>query len=64
MSELLPVKGIDYVGPLPPDVQLVTVFSAGTHTGAKHPEIAKAWTRFLTSPAAAPMLKKKGMDPA
>lgn len=64
VSELLPVKGIDYVGPLPPDVQLVTVFSAGTHTAAKEAEAAKAWTRFLTSAAAAPILKKKGMDPA
>jgi len=64
VSELLPVKGIDYVGALPADVQLVTVFSAGTHTGAKETEAAKAWTRFLTSAAAAPVLKRKGMDPA
>ena len=64
VSELLPVKGIDYVGPLPADVQLVTVFSAGTHAGAKQAEAAKAWTRFLISPAAAPAIRKKGLDPA
>src|SRR5207245_9799521 len=29
ISELLPVPGIDYVGPLPPGAQRVTVFSAG-----------------------------------
>lgn len=64
VSELLPVKGIDLVGTLPPDIQLVTVFSAGTHAGAKEIEAAKAWTRFLTSPAAAPVMRKKGLDPA
>ena len=64
VSELLPVKGIDYLGPLPPDVQLVTVFSAGTHAGAKQAEAAKTWTRFLKSPAAAPVIRKKGLDPA
>jgi molybdate transport system substrate-binding protein len=64
VSELLPVRGIDLVGTLPPDIQLVTVFSAGTHAGAKEVEAAKAWTRFLTSPAAAPVMRKKGLDPA
>jgi ABC-type molybdate transport system substrate-binding protein len=63
--ELVPqLKGIDYVGPLPPDIQSITVFSAGTHAGAKQAEAAKAWTRFLTSPAAAPVIRKKGMEPA
>src|SRR6266566_3596023 len=37
ISELLPVPGIDYVGPLPGDAQQVTVFSAGVATGAKEP---------------------------
>jgi len=64
LSELLPTKGIDIVGPLPAEVQLITVFSAATHAGAKQPEAAKAWTRFLASPAAAPVMRKKGLDPA
>lgn len=64
VSELLPVKGIDFVGPLPADLQLVTVFSAGTHAGAKQAEAAKAWTSFLKSPAAAPVIRKHGLDPA
>jgi molybdate transport system substrate-binding protein len=64
VSELLPVKGIDYAGLLPADIQLVTVFSAGTHRGAKQAEAAKAWTRFLTSPAAAPVIRKNGLEPA
>jgi molybdate transport system substrate-binding protein len=63
VSELLPVKGIDYVGPLPADLQLVTVFSAGTHAGAKQAEAAKDLTSFLTSPAAGPVFVEKGLDP-
>ncbi len=64
LSELLPTQGIDIIGPLPPDVQLITVFSAAAHAGAKQAEAAKAWTRFLASPAAAPVMRKKGLDPA
>ena len=64
VSELLPVAGIDYIGPLPPDIQIVTVFSGAVHAGAKQPEAAKALMKFLTSPAAAPVIRKKGMEPA
>lgn len=64
MSELLPVPGIDIVGPLPPDVQTVTTFSAGLHIKAKAPDAAKNLIAFLTSPAAAPVIRKKGMEPA
>jgi molybdate transport system substrate-binding protein len=42
VSELLSIQGIDYVGPLPPDVQRPTVFSAGVTAGAKEPEAARA----------------------
>src|SRR5258706_11018702 len=64
LSQLLPTQGIDIVGALPADIQLVTMFSAGMHVGAKQPEAAKALVRFLTSPAAAPVIRKKGLDPA
>jgi molybdate transport system substrate-binding protein len=64
MSELLPVAGIDVVGPLPPDIQQITAFSAGLHVAAKEADAAKALVRFLTAPAAAPVIRKKGMEPA
>jgi molybdate transport system substrate-binding protein len=64
VSELLPIEGIDYVGPLPGDAQKVTVFSAGIATGAKHPEAAKALMQFLASPAAFPAIVKYGLEPA
>jgi molybdate transport system substrate-binding protein len=63
MSELLPVEGIDVVGPLPPDIQQITVFAAGLHARAKEPAAARALIRFLQAPAAAPIIRKKGMEP-
>jgi molybdate transport system substrate-binding protein len=64
MSELLPVPGIDIVGPLPPDIQQITAFSAGLHVAAREADAAKALVRFLTAPAAAPVIRRKGMEPA
>ena len=63
VSELLPIAGIDYIGPLPPDIQHITVFSGGIHTGAKQPDAAKALVKFINAPAAVPVIKKKGMEP-
>ncbi|HEY6720838.1 MAG TPA: substrate-binding domain-containing protein [Burkholderiales bacterium] len=63
VSELLPVAGIDYIGPLPKDIQQVTVFSGGIHAAAKEPDAARALLEFLTAPAAAPVIRKKGMEP-
>lgn len=63
VSELLPIQGIDYVGPLPAEVQKVTIFSAGIAVGAKEPEAARALIKFFTSPAAAPVITKTGLEP-
>jgi molybdate transport system substrate-binding protein len=62
ISELLPVPGIAYVGPLPPGAQKVTVFSAGIAAGAKEPEAGRAFIEFLASPAVAPVIKKSGLE--
>lgn len=63
VSELIHEKGIDYLGPLPSDVQKITVFSAGLHTGAKEPEAAKALVKTLTGSGAASVIKEHGMEP-
>jgi molybdate transport system substrate-binding protein len=63
VSELLAVAGIDYVGPLPPDVQHVTVFSAGIHAAARAPDAAEALLGFLTGPQAAAVIRHCGMEP-
>ncbi|WP_418121347.1 substrate-binding domain-containing protein [Variovorax sp. 160MFSha2.1] len=63
VSELLPIAGIDYIGPLPAEVQRVTVFSAGVATGSKQPDAARQLIRYLNSPAAAPTIAKTGLEP-
>ena len=63
VSELLPIAGVDYVGPLPEAVQQVTVFSAGIATKATEPEAAKALIGFLSSPSARPAISKSGLEP-
>jgi molybdate transport system substrate-binding protein len=63
VSELIHEKGIDYLGPLPSDIQKITVLSAGLHTGAKEPEAAKALIKALTGPEAVPVIKQHGMEP-
>jgi molybdate transport system substrate-binding protein len=63
MSELMPVQGIDIVGPLPAEVQKITVFSAGVSTTSKEPDAAKSLIKFLSSPQAAPVLIKSGLEP-
>jgi molybdate transport system substrate-binding protein len=63
ISELKPIAGIDIVGPLPPEIQKFTIFSAGIVVGTKEPDAAKALISFLASPAAAVAIKESGMEP-
>lgn len=62
VSELLHLKGIVHLGPLPADIQHVTVFSAGLHTAAPAPDAARALMKFLTAPEADPIIRKRGME--
>lgn len=64
VSELLPVAGIDFAGVLPDDAQQVTPFSAGVVAGSKETAAAKALIDYLASPAAAPLIRQTGLDPA
>jgi len=64
VSELGNFPGVDYVGPLPADVQHTTVFSSGMIVDAKEAEAAKLLVKFLTSPEAGSAFKKRGMEPA
>jgi molybdate transport system substrate-binding protein len=63
MSELKPVEGIDIVGPLPDELQKITIFSAGIATVSKEQDAGKALIKFLASPAARAEIVKSGMDP-
>jgi len=62
ISELLPVKGIDVVGPLPGDLQNYVRFGAGVGAQATQPAAAKALIAFLKSSEAAPVYNSKGME--
>ena len=63
MSELLPVPGIDIIGPLSPDIQQVTTFSAGIHANTEIAEAARELANFFRTPAAHTILRAKGMKP-
>jgi molybdate transport system substrate-binding protein len=62
--ELIPVAGIDIVGPLPGDLQNTIVFVAAVMGSAKDAEAAKALVNFLRTPEAVAVIKAKGMEPA
>lgn len=64
ISGLLPARGVEFVGPLPPELQGYNEFTAGVGTAAKQPDAATALIKFLTSPAAVAVIKAKGLEPA
>jgi molybdate transport system substrate-binding protein len=63
ISELRPVSGIDIVGPLPDELQKITVFSAVIASVANEAEAGKALIKYLASPAARPTIVNSGMEP-
>jgi molybdate transport system substrate-binding protein len=63
ISEILPVKGIALVGPLPAEIQSYTIYAAGVGANARQPDAAKDLLKALTGPSVAEVLRSKGMDP-
>jgi molybdate transport system substrate-binding protein len=63
VSELLPVKGADFVGPFPPELQLVTMFAAGVAATSVQRAAAQAFVDALSAPTAAALLKTNGLEP-
>jgi molybdate transport system substrate-binding protein len=63
LSELKPIEGIAIVGPLPPEVQKTSVFSAGVIAASAHAAEARALIAFLASPAAASTIAETGLEP-
>ena len=64
ISEILPVKGVLLVGPLPADIQNFTIYSAAVGAGAHDGETAQGFVKFLSGPHAQPIIKAKGMEAA
>ncbi len=63
ISELMPVQGIDIVGPLPGELQKISVFAAGIFRAAKNPDGAAKLIAALAAPDIAPLLIRKGLQP-
>ncbi len=63
ISELLAVKGVDMIGPLPREIQSYTVYGAGIGVKATEPEAAKALLALFAGPVAVPVLAARGMQP-
>jgi molybdate transport system substrate-binding protein len=63
ISELMPVSGIVILGPIPSELQKITVFGAGIVTGAKEPEAAKALIAYLSSGEVSEIVRSTGLKP-
>jgi molybdate transport system substrate-binding protein len=63
ISEIVPVKGVTLVGPLPKEIQNYTTYAAGISAAPADAEGAKALVKFLTGPRTGELLKQKGMEP-
>jgi len=64
ISELVHAEGVDFIGPLPAEVQYLTVITAGIPTTAKEPVAAEALVKFLTAPAYKDVIERAGLQAA
>lgn len=64
IPEIMAVPGVELVGPLPKDLQSITVSSAGIFADSKQPEAAQALLDFLSTPASARVFRARGLEPA
>jgi molybdate transport system substrate-binding protein len=63
ISELMQADGIDIVGPLPDELQSITVFSGGVFTASTNADLALAYVADLALPSHAALIRAKGMEP-
>jgi molybdate transport system substrate-binding protein len=62
ISEIVPVKGVVLVGPLPAEIQSFTTYAAAIGAETKNAAPARALIEHIAGPASAPVMKAKGMD--
>ncbi len=64
LSELIHLEGIDVVGPLPADIQITTIFSAGVAAGSTRAAAVRELLAYMASPQAQAAKRRQGMEPA
>ena len=64
LSELMHLDGIEVVGPMPPELAIVTTFTGAVCTASAQPNAARALLDFIRSPAADEARRRNGMQPA
>lgn len=64
LSELMNLPGIDVLGTLPPEIQIITTFSAGVSATSRQPDAVRALLQWLADPVTAGIKQRNGMDPA
>jgi len=62
ISEIIPVKGVTLVGPLPKELQKTTVYAAGVTVASAAPPSSRAFVAFLARPDFKPKLAAAGLD--
>ncbi|PYM25407.1 MAG: ABC transporter substrate-binding protein [Candidatus Rokuibacteriota bacterium] len=62
ISEIVPVKGVTLVGPLPKELQKLTIYSAGVAAKSTNADLARGFTTFLTRPAFRAKFAEAGLD--
>jgi molybdate transport system substrate-binding protein len=62
ISEILPVKGVTLVGPLPAELQLYTTYAAALVAGTAQAEAARAWIRYLSGPEGRKAFAERGLE--
>ena len=63
ISEIAPIAGAEFAGPLPAEIQSYILFTAGVNASTKDAAAATSFIDFLKSPVAAPVLKQAGIEP-
>jgi molybdate transport system substrate-binding protein len=63
ITQVVTTPGLALAGPLPPEIQVYTVFEAIVSANSKAPDAARALIKFLAGPAVHPVIKAQGMEP-
>ena len=63
IPEIMAVPGVDYVGPLPAEINSISVGRAGIFTASKEAALAQALLDFLQTPQAAEVYRARGLEP-